>query len=171
MNRKHFTKNNAGTTMVELVIATAIFGFTMSMLVGTVITMTGHNAMTDQRAQMASFNRSALEDLRGRTLNDILTYQIPLDDREAGTVNIPGVGESQAQVFAVVVDPQTGERDLFELGVDDPDLLVNVPNPLEIVINVQKASSSGYGSMNEQGGEPVNYPSSVNQSMSTLIAY
>lgn len=168
MNRKHFAKNNAGTTMVELVIATAIFGFTMSMLVGTVITMTSHNTITDERAQMASFNRSALEDLRGRGLDEILAYQIPVDDPNMGTVNIPGVGTAQAQVFAVVVDPDTGMRDLFELGVDDPNLLVNVPNPLEIVVNIQKITPSVYG----DGGEPVmQRSSSAHQSMSTLIAY
>lgn len=174
MNKKHFAKNDAGTTMLELVIATAIFGFTMSMLVGTVITVTNHNTITDQRAQLASFNRSALEDLRGRSLEDILTYQIPVDDPNSRSINIPGVGPTQAQIFAVIVNPDTGMRDLFQLGVDDPDTLVNVPNPLEIIVNVQKLNSESYG-VYEQGGEAggqiSHYPSSVTQSMSTLIAY
>ena len=178
MDAQKIKKNNAGLTMVELMIATAIFSSSMVLLSGTMITFASHNTISEQKATTTAYNRSVFEDIRGRGIVGILSYEVPVDNPELGTVFIPGMGDTRVFVWAVLpqtnegidpnalVDPtlptQTTTYDRwFLLGVDDPSTVVNPPNPIEIVVQVAKASAME-GTYNEGG---------IKFSSSTMVGY
>lgn len=166
MCKKYITRGNAGLTMVELMIAAAIFSSSMVLLSGSMITFASHNTLSEQKAMTTSYNGSVLEDIRGLGLVGILTYEVPLDNPDDETVFIPGIGDAYVNVWAVipiegaVVDGQTTISSFsrwFLLGEDDPLSVVNPPNPLEIVVEVSKASAG------HEGG--------IEFSTSTMISY
>ena len=149
MGKHHIHKGNAGLTMVELMITAAIFSSSMVLLSGTLITFASHNTMSEQEAITTSYNRSVFEDMRGRGIVAILNYEVPVDNPEAGTVFIPGMGEAKVSIWAVIPQTDAGDPDQpqeaaynrwFLVGVDDPSTVVDPPNPIEIVVEVSKAS-------------------------------
>jgi hypothetical protein len=152
MGKKSLARNDAGSTMVELLVATAVFMTGMVALLGGLMTLTTHGQVADERARATNFSRSTFEDLRGRSINQILAYNIPVDDPQTGTVQIPGIGTATASAFAVIPDGQGG-FDGFELGVDDPAgvNVGNLPNPIEVrlVLTPVRANGEGqYSTMN-----------------------
>ena len=164
------TKSNAGLTMVELMIAAAIFSSSMVLLSGTMVTFTSHNTISEQKALTTAYNRSVFEDIRGRGIVGILSYEVPLDNPDLGTVFIPGMGEARVSVWAVLPLNDTSQTEQtqsaaydrwFLMGVDDPLSVVNPPNPVEIVVEVAKASAID-GTYHEGG---------VEFSSSTMIGY
>ena len=182
MGQQKIKKNNAGLTMVELMIAAAIFSSSMVLLSGTMITFASHNTMAEQEASTNAYNRSVFEDIRGLGINGILSYEVPVDNPELGTVFIPGMGEARVNVWAVIpqiieaadpdalTDPnlptQTSTFDRwFLMGVDDPRTVTNPPNPIEIVVEVAKASAI-------QGSDyPGGYGGGIKFSSSTMVGY
>lgn len=170
MENKDISRGNAGMTMVELMITAAIFSSSMVLLSGTMITFASHNTISEQKAMTASYNGSVLEDIRGLGLMGILSYEIPVDNPQTGTVFIPGIGDAHVSAWAVipfegaqtegqVINPAYSRW--FLLGEDDPLSVVDPPNPIEIVVEVSKASSK-YGE---------NYEGGIEFSTSTMIAY
>ncbi len=179
MGRNKILKSTAGLTMIELMITAAIFSSSMVLLSGTMITFTSHNTIAEQKATTTAFNRSVFEDIRGLGINGILSYEVPVDNPELGTVFIPGMGEARVNVWAVIpqineaadpdaiTDPnlptQTSTYDRwFLMGVDDPLSVTDPPNPIEIVVEVAKASA-GSANYNSEGG--------IEFSSSTMISY
>lgn len=153
----------AGFTLVELMIATAVFAGSIVMLVGGMVTLTTHNTLANDRARATTFNRSALEDLRGRTLDEILNYSVPVDDPNVGTVTIPGIGVARPTMFALLPDGAGGIQ-LFQLGVDDPATVVNPPNPIEIRVVLDNMGTSTTSPQVDGGGH-------IQYATSTRIAY
>ena len=114
MRKHHIHKGNAGLTMVELMITAAIFSTSMVMLSGSMLTFASHNTLSEQEAVTTSYNRSVFEDMRGLGIEEILNYEVPLDNPEAGTIFVPGMGEVLVKVWAVIpqvvnVEPTQGE--------------------------------------------------------------
>ena len=165
--KQYITRGNAGFAMVELMITAAIFSSSMVLLSGSMISFMNHNTSFEQKAMVTSYNKSVLEDIRGLGLLGILSYEVPLDNPEAETVFIPGTGDAHVSVWAVIpfdVEGQPTESSYsrwFLLGEDDPLSVVDPPNPLEIVVEVKKASSE-YGEYSEGG---------IEFSTSTMISY
>lgn len=174
MGSQKIQKNNAGLTMVELMIAAAIFSSSMVLLSGTMITFTSHNTIAEQKATTTAFNRSVFEDIRGLGINGILTYEVPVDNPELGTVFIPGMGEARVNVWAVIPQDNSSETEQiqsaaydrwFLMGVDDPLTVTDPPNPIEIVVEVAKASAI-------QGSDyPGGYGGGIKFSSSTMVGY
>ena len=175
MGKQKITKGNAGLTMVELMITAAIFSSSMVLLSGTMITFTSHNTIAEQEATTTAYNRSVFEDVRGRGLVGILSYEVPVDNPELGTVFIPGMGDARVFVWAVI--PQTNEPTQenptattydrwFLMGVDDPLTVTDPPNPIEVVVEVAKASSA-QGGYSEGGYDE----GGIEFSSSTMIGY
>ena len=177
MGKQKITKGNAGLTMVELMITAAIFSSSMVLLSGTMITFTSHNTIAEQEATTTAYNRSVFEDLRGRGLVGILSYEVPVDNPETGTVFIPGMGDARVSVWAIIPQIATAQTEetqaaaysydrWFLMGVDDPLSVTDPPNPIEVVVEVAKASSM-------QGGyyEGGNYEGGIEFSSSTMIGY
>ncbi len=171
MGKRHIHKGNAGLTMVELMITAAIFSSSMVLLSGSLITFASHNTIAEQEAVTTSYNRSVFEDMRGRGILGILSYAVPVDNPETGTVFIPGMGDAQVLVWAIIPineSAQTEETQAvaaydrwFLVGVEDPSTVVDPPNPIEILVEVSKAS--GYEGQSHGGGASFR--------SSTMIAY
>ena len=170
MDAQKIKKNNAGLTMVELMIATAIFSGSMVLLSGTMITFASHNTISEQKATTTAFNRSVFEDIRGRGIVGILSYEVPVDNPELGTVFIPGMGDARVFDWAIIPQDNSSETEQaqsaaydrwFLMGEDDPETVVNPPNPIEIVVEVAKATNSE-GGLHEGG---------IKFSSSTMVGY
>ena len=140
--------STAGTTFIEIMIATAVFASGIVSIMGGVMTLASHRQMSDQRAVANSLAGSAFENLRGLSLNNILTYDIPVDHVNTNTVDLPGVGQVTVGLFAVIPGVNNAAPTFFELGVDNvADLnLASVPNPVEIqaVITPYPASDESH---------------------------
>lgn len=170
MEKQHIHRGNAGLTMIELMITAAIFSSSMVLLSGTLITFASHNTVSEQKAVTTSYNRSVFEDMRGRGIVGILSYEVPADNPENGTVFIPGMGEAKVSVWAVLPQNDSGQTEQtqsaaydrwFLVGVEDPSTVVDPPNPIEIVVQVFKAS----------GLEGHYYEGGPNFRSSTMIGY
>lgn len=170
MGKYHIHKGNAGLTMVELMITAAIFSSSMVLLSGTLITFASHNTMAEQEAITTSYNRSVFEDMRGRGIVGILNYEVPVDNPEAGTIFIPGMGEAKVSVWAIIPQDNSSETEQtqsaaydrwFLVGEEDPFTVVDPPNPIEIVVEVSKAS----------GMEGASHEGGVEFRSSTMIGY
>lgn len=170
MDKKLITRGNAGLTMVELMIAATIFSSSMVLLSGSMITVANHNTISEQKAMTTGYNGSVLEDIRGLGLMGILSYEVPVDNPQTGTVFIPGIGEAHVNVWAVIpydvpnVEGESANSNYsrwFLLGTDDPLSIVDPPNPIQIVVEVSKATGD-YVTYHEGG---------IEFSTSTMIAY
>ena len=181
MKNRKIRRNNAGSTLLELMIAAGIMTSSLVMLIGSSLNISTLNDVTDQEVAAANFNRSTIENIRGLDLDGILGYDVPFDDPELGTVGIPGLGDATVTVWAVLPpdaydDPGSPaisypeeSKIWFMCGVDNADLILNPPNPLEIQIEVSKVTSSPYG---DPGG--TQYPSQgygFQYQTSTILAY
>lgn len=164
-------KGNAGLTMVELMITAAIFSGSMVFLSGSMVTFASHNTMSEQEAVTTSYNRSVFEDMRGRGLVGLLNYDLPVDDPDLGTVFIPGMGDAYVNIWAILPQDNSSETEQmqaasydrwFLVGYDDPATVLDPPNPIEVYVEVFKASEAG----NQQY-----YGSGVHYKSSTMIGY
>ena len=147
--------------MIEMVVAAAVFTAGAVTLLGGLITLTTHSRVADERARATNFSRSTFEDLRGRTIDQILAYDLPVDDPDLGTVNLPGIGTATASATAIIPNGQGG-FDTFELGVDDPSGVdpANLPNPIEVRVVLTPLRQDYQG----------NY-ADMHYSSSTMLAY
>jgi len=138
----------AGTSFIEIFIAVAMFSAGMVSIMGSVITVTMHRHVADERALASQLAGSAFENIRGLSIDNLLVYDVPVDNTQNGTINLsvwPG------DIEPVRGDP--GDVDtLFQLGVDDV-ASVNVdslPNPIEIKAVMTPYSTNGYAQSNMQ---------------------
>lgn len=165
MNRRNIAKNDAGMTMVEIMIAAAIFSSSMVLLSGSMITFANHNMSSERKATATGFTRTVLEDIRGLSLDEILSYEVPVDNEEMGTVFIPGVGNAWVSIWAIIpVDDGSGGEytTWYLLGEGYPTPSESIPNPIELKVEVYKAPDSYNG---EYAGSNAHFTSS------TLISY
>jgi hypothetical protein len=115
-------------------------------LLGGLMTLTTHSQVADERARATNFARSTFEDMRGRTIDQILAYEVPVDNVEEGTVSMAGMGNATVSAFAILPNAQGGV-DTFEIGVDDPSTLnvATLPNPIEVRLVVSPVEQNYYG--------------------------
>lgn len=156
-------RSEAGFTLIEVMIATGVFAISIVMLLGGMITISTHNTMADQRARATNFARSSFEDLRGRPLDEILNYDVPVDNPDTNTVLIPGIGDATARLFAIIPQPQNGGFAAFELGVDDPATVdpATLPNPVEIRAVVAPVHRQTYGDYGQTGQTQMSFSAST----------
>ncbi len=173
MRKRRIHKGNAGLAMVELMITAAIFSGSMVLLSGSMVTFASHNTLSEQEAITTSYNRSVFEDMRGRGLVSLLNYDLPVDNPEVGTVFIPGMGDAIVNIWAIIPQDNSSETEQvqaaaydrwFLVGMDDPATVLDPPNPIEIVVEVSKASGMG-------GMEGHYYQSGAHFKSSTMIGY
>jgi type II secretory pathway pseudopilin PulG len=132
-------RNEAGFTLIELMIAGGVFAIGMVLVTGTVVAAFNHNRMTQARGAAADFNANVLESMRGLDYDEIMNFQLAFDDPDAQTVVIPGMGSVEVTFFAVIPSAVVGGAPTyFEIGVDDPQTIVDPPNPLEIQMMVKR---------------------------------
>ena len=151
MNKRCGFKSNAGLTMVELMMAAAIFSSSIVAFSGSMITIANHNASSEGDATATGFTRTIIEDMRGLSLAEIVDYEVPVDDETMGTVFIPGVGNAWVSIWAVVPKDDGNGREHTTwhlLGEGYPISLEDLPNPIELKLEVYKAPDSYDGHYN-----------------------
>ena len=162
MPKTNVLKGNAGTTLIELMIAVAVFSGSMVMLSGSVITYTSHNLVSEKKASATAFGNSVIEDIRGLDINGIINYEIPVDNPDTGTVFIPGMGDAWVVAWAIVPDPEGQYEQWYMLGQSGFPPPSTLPNPIEIKVEAYEAAHASDG---EQYGTPLNF------SVSSLISH
>jgi prepilin-type N-terminal cleavage/methylation domain-containing protein len=70
-------RNDAGLTLLEVMIASGILAVGMVLLMGSVLSVASTTALTEQRAVSTTYIASVMEELDGRTLEEVLTYWPP----------------------------------------------------------------------------------------------
>ena len=137
----------AGTTFVEILVASAVFVAGAVSIMGSVMTLNTHRHVADTRATAASFASSTFESIRGLGIDGILAYDLPVDNAEANTVDLPGTGPVTVSLFALLTPAGDLNPTYFELGVDDASGLdtSTLPNPIEIRAVMSPYHEAGYG--------------------------
>lgn len=120
--------DNDGMSLIEITFAMAILATALSLLFGSLISITIIGRLNEQKAQAQTELSSTLEDLRELPLVDLLEY-VPESPAHPGVERaialecFDGNGASVPLPMALVRDPVTGV-----LTGPLPDL----PNPLEV---------------------------------------
>lgn len=150
-----------GTSFIELLIAMAVFVLGLSALLGSMASLTPHRQSANARAQATNFASSTFEDLRNRSIGNILGYEVPVDNEQQNTVTILGIGPMSVSLFAVVPGGPGEAAALVELGSDDAAAVdvATLPNPIEIRAVMSPAP----------GGDDVS--SNMQITASTMISY
>lgn len=136
MNKKKRTTNSGGEesgfSLLELMFAAGIMAMTLSLLFGSVITITLSGKVSENRAVAATHLSSVMEELRGASYNALLSY-IPPDHEGAG------VGE------AIEVRCFDAAGVAVPLPVDPESLDGPLPNPLRVECTVEWEGEQGHG--------------------------
>ena len=149
MYKKMNIKNNGGFTMVELMVASAVFASGMAVLMGSTLAINNHQTYTDDESTGSNFNQTVLEFVQNQdfsSFEDVMTYDPGITD-ERGYVNIPGFGEARFGLVAIIKMEGQGEGQgsqyYVELGDDTFPDIVNPPNPIEVVAILNSPDMSG----------------------------
>jgi type II secretory pathway pseudopilin PulG len=132
--------NNAGMSLVEVMFAMGILATTLSLLFGSLISISVVGKINEEKAVANTALNSTLEELRGMPLKDLLTYA-------PETPGMPGVERS------VLLECYDDDGAAVELPMDlavDPDsgalleALPDLPNPLEVKATLLWTNQKGH---------------------------
>ena len=140
-------RNDAGLTLLEVMIASGILAVGMVLLMGSVLSVASTTALTEQRAVSTTYIASVMEELDGRSLEDVLTYWPP----QLGAVG----PEDRVQILAYDtygygIPLPLGGMSTGEPGTDGTPTEIDVSayagmfrSPLQIEVTLQRMDSSG----------------------------
>lgn len=169
--KKKIRHNEAGLTLVELMVTAAVITIGLVAAMQSILSLARHSEVIEARLASMEFTHSILEDMRGRPIEDLLSFEpnLPIlksttQDPLAGTTTvtdtliIPGWGRVAPGEVEIYIDALTpnGEFHIFP-DPGDPNKVPNFPNPLPITIEMQI-----YGPF---GDRPVKFRTS------TLVVY
>jgi len=132
--------NNAGMSLVEVMFAMGILATTLSLLFGSLISISVVGKINEEKAVANTALSSTLEELRGKPLKDLLLYAPDTPDK-------PGVERS------VLLECYDEDGTAIELPMDlavDPDsgalleALPSLPNPLEVKATLLWTNEKGH---------------------------
>jgi type II secretory pathway pseudopilin PulG len=132
--------NNAGMSLVEVMFAMGILATTLSLLFGSLISISVVGKINEEKAVANTALNSTLEELRGKPLKDLLLYAPDTPEK-------PGVERS------VLLECYDGDGAAVELPMDlavDPDsgalleALPDLPNPLEVKATLLWTNQKGH---------------------------
>lgn len=132
--------NNAGMSLVEVMFAMGILATTLSLLFGSLISISVVGKINEEKAVANTALNSTLEELRGKPLKDLLLYAPDTPEK-------PGVERS------VLLECYDADGTAVELPMDlavDPDsgalleALPDLPNPLEVKATLLWTNEKGH---------------------------
>jgi type II secretory pathway pseudopilin PulG len=134
MRKPDMTRNDAGSTMIELIIAAVVFTTGMVAVLGGMTSMQTQNRYSEDRARAVNYSMSQMEALRGLSVTGLLNYVVPYDNVQAQTVNIPGSGPCTVALFAVIPGAGDAAPTYLQLGSSAAAAYpsASVPNPVEV---------------------------------------
>lgn len=134
------TANNAGMSLVEVMFAMGILATTLSLLFGSLISISIVGQLNEEKAVANTALNSTLEELRGKSLKDLLLY-VPESPEKPGverTVLLEcydGDGVAVELPMDLAVDASTG-------ALLEP--LPDLPNPLEVKATLLWTTAKGH---------------------------
>ncbi len=129
-------RNDAGMTLIELMIAAGIMTVAFVLLFGSIISISGTGQMSEDRAMAAAHMGTITEELRGLGWNEFLAYQPPA---------LVGLGTG-AQIDIELIDTSgANETVLGALPTTHSDLAAAFPpNPIEARITISWMDIRGH---------------------------
>ncbi len=132
--------NNSGMTLIEIMFAMGILATTLSLLFGSLISISVVSRLNEEKAVANTTLNSTLEELRGKPLKDLLFF-VP------ETPEMPGVErtvslecyDDDGTVLALPLD--------LEIDADSGALLEplpDLPNPLEVKATLLWTDQKGH---------------------------
>lgn len=128
---RELLRNSAGFSLLELTFATGILAMTLSLLFGSLLTITIVARLNEERAIAHTHLASALEQVRGMTLEELMVYEAP---ELAG----PGVRRAISMVCFDV------EGQMVELPLIGDEEMPDLPNPLEVKASMLWSNDRGH---------------------------
>lgn len=137
---KRFISDTAGMSLVEITFAMAILATTLSLLFGSLISITVISRLNEDKAVANTELASVLEDMRSMDLSSLLTYapEAPGHPGVEQTVLLECFDEDGVGVdlpLAMDLDEQSGQP----VGP-----LPDLPNPLEVKATLLWTNESGH---------------------------
>lgn len=132
--------DNAGMSLVEIMFAMGILATTLSLLFGSLISISLIGRLNEEKAVASTALNSTLEELRGMPLKDLLLYVPETPDKPGveRTVLLECYDDDGAAVeipMELEVDPDSGV--LLEA-------LPDLPNPLEVKATILWTNEKGH---------------------------
>jgi type II secretory pathway pseudopilin PulG len=137
---KRIINDDAGMSLVEITFAMAILATTLSLLFGSLISITVIGRVNEDKALANTALSSVLEDMRRMPLADLVTYAPELPDHPGvdRTVLIECYNEDGVAVELPL--PVEGDGAAADVAQVLPDL----PNPLEVKATLLWTNESGH---------------------------
>jgi len=124
-------KHNEGMTLLELMFAAGVTAMVLSLLFGSLVSVSVAGGVTANRGAAAAHLSSVMEELKTLSFNDLLIYQPP-DFADLGPTEVIQVKcyYSDGTSIALPVDPAT--------------ITTPLPNPLPVQCIVQWQDARGH---------------------------
>lgn len=131
--------NNEGMSLVEVMFAMAILATTLSLLFGSLISISVVGRLNEEKAVADTAVNSTLEELRGKPLKDLLLF-VPETPEKPG---------AERTILLECYDKDGAAISLpMDLSVDAngvlQEALPDLPNPLEVKATLMWTTQSGH---------------------------
>ena len=157
-------RNDAGFTLMEIVFTAGVVVTGMVMLMGSAVNVAAQSKVSEMRSQALQFNMSVLESLRGRSQEDLLTFNSDgseLAVNEEGYITLNGLGNAAVAIEYLVPGNQDVENSFVSLPLTEEQMesmdLSALPNPLEVRVTLSVASGANGPVYNFQSSALLGY--------------
>ncbi len=143
MKKHDMARGDAGSTLIELLIAAVVFTTGMVAILGGMTTLSAQNRFSEDRGRAVNYSMSQMEALRGLSVSALLNYVVPYDNQQAQTVTIAGSGPCTVVLYAVIPGADGAAPTYLQLGSAAAAAYnqASVPNPVEVQAVVTPAGA------------------------------
>ena len=128
-----FLTRKEGMSLLELTFAAGVLALALSLLFGSLLTITIVSRLNEDRAVANTALASVLEQVRGLNLQELLEFEAP-------RLQHPGV----KRALALVCYDAAGEEVPIPLVEDDDADDIEFPNPLEVKATLLWSNEQGH---------------------------
>lgn len=131
--------NEAGFTLIEVMVVAGLFVVAMVVLLGSLLTIIRQGEIANKRVAAVNLNHSTFDFMRGADWDDLVNFEHPTADPVTGVAYVDGLGDVSIRMWAIIPSQGSGPGGDLLLGsaeIADFDL-EDVPNPVEILIQIQ----------------------------------
>ncbi len=121
-------RNNAGMTLLELMIAAGVMTIGFVLLFGSIMSISTTGSSSEDRAIAVAHVSTVIEELRSLDFTDVLEYQPP---------PITGLGGSALFIVELIESDEEGVTVLGTLPNTISALAAPPPNPAEVRVRLQ----------------------------------
>lgn len=122
-NAKALRSDEAGLSLVELVVAAGVLSVGFTLLAGSLTSIVATGRQTEMRQSALAHTSCVLEELRGISFEEVMAYEPP---------DLRGLGND----VAIILECYDSDGASVTLPTDDEDVIDALPNPLEVRVTV-----------------------------------